>query len=223
MTTKCSRQHARLPHVTGRATIERPPRAPRKDEVSLIRKVATRDHCAFGILYHRYMPRLMAFLKRYLDSTALCEEVCHEVLLIVWEQAAHFNATSHVATWIFGIAHRKALQARAHMAKLRLDATLVSRTRRAEDNPEERLQQQAQARVVAQALARLPPEQCRALNLAYYQDCSYPEIAARTGYSVSTVRSQVRQGRRRLSSLLTEQQQRQCDADHKNTLSGSVT
>lgn len=44
-------------------------------------------------------------LMRYLDSTALCEEVRHEVCLIVWEQAAHFNATSPVATWIFGIAY----------------------------------------------------------------------------------------------------------------------
>ncbi len=202
-----SRQQVRLAHRTGRSATARPPRVHDEEDLRLIHQIADHDHHAFESLYHHYASRLRAFLRRYLNSAALCEEVCHEVLLIVWEQAAHFNATSSVATWIFGIAHRKALQARDHVAKLCREATLTPGAWRPEDSPEKRLQQQAQARIVAQALAKLPPEQWRALNLAYYQDCSYPEIAARTGDSVSTVRSQVRQGRRRLSSLLAEQQE----------------
>ncbi|MDH3598414.1 MAG: sigma-70 family RNA polymerase sigma factor [Candidatus Tectomicrobia bacterium] len=202
-TTRRSHQPAHLSHPTGRTRPPQSSRPPREDERHLIRQIANQDHHAFEVLYDLYRPRLMPFLTRYLGSAALCEEVFHEVLLIVWEQAAHFNPTTQVSTWLFGIAHHKALQARASTAKQQSAVTSAPSAWRPEDIPEVRVLQQMQARTVTQALMRLPLEQRTALTLAYYQDYSYPEIAARTGYPVSTVRSQVRQARRRLAAVLT--------------------
>lgn len=207
MTTKHSSQYERWPHPTDRARTARPRplRAPQENEARLIQQIAAQDHCAFEALYHSYRPRLMAFLTHYLGSAALCEEVVHEVLLIVWEQAAHFRVTTRVSTWIFGIAHHKALQARAAVAKTASAATQAPPVWRPENLPEIHVLQQAQTQEVAKALTRLPPEQRTALILVYHQDCSYPEVAARTGYPVSMVRSQVRQARHRLAALLARE------------------
>jgi RNA polymerase sigma factor (sigma-70 family) len=201
--------HPSAPPHTDRVWTARPCRAPRTDEAELMGQIAAGDHAAFEVLYCRYTPSLMSFLSRYLGSAALCEETLHEVLLLVWTKAADFNPNTRVSTWIFGIAHRKALQARATVVTPSPAATPAAPDRpptdRPEDRPEARLLRQAQTREVERALARLPPEQRTALTLSYYQEYSYPEIAARTGYPVSTVRSQVRSACRRLAILLPQE------------------
>lgn len=206
MATEHASQYARSPHATNRVRIAQPPKGSQEDEAWLIRQVAEHDHCAFEVLYQRYTPRLMSFLMRYLGCAALCEEVLHEVLLIVWEQAASFHATTAVSTWIFGIARHKALQARTAEAKRQRAAIPTLSAWRTEDIPETNVLQQMQACALEQALLRLPSDQRTALTLVYYQGCSYRETAVRTGYPVSTVRSQVRYARRRLATLLAEAQ-----------------
>ncbi|CAN5889871.1 sigma-70 family RNA polymerase sigma factor [soil metagenome] len=52
--------------------------------------------------------------------------------------------------------------------------------------------------VLEQGLAHLPPEQRTCLELFYYQQKSYHEIAAQTGYDLGKVKSYLQNGRRNL-------------------------
>jgi RNA polymerase sigma-70 factor (ECF subfamily) len=62
---------------------------------------------------------------------------------------------------------------------------------------------QARERVQA-ALADLPAEQRRVLELAYFEGLSQSEIAKKTGDALGTVKTRVRLGMEKLSATLVE-------------------
>ena len=77
-----------------------------EDDVQLIQRVADGDSLAFERLYYRYRPRLVAYLTQRLKTPELVDEVCSEVLMVVWQKAAAFSLGARLSTWIFGIALR---------------------------------------------------------------------------------------------------------------------
>jgi RNA polymerase sigma-70 factor (ECF subfamily) len=59
------------------------------------------------------------------------------------------------------------------------------------------------AAAVRAAVAALPPEQRMAVEMAYFAGLAYPEIAARTGVPLGTVKSRLRLALERLRRQLT--------------------
>src|SRR3954451_24683067 len=83
------------------------------DELTLLRRVATKDRKAFEALYHIYYRRLFGYLLKLTRRADLVEEVLNDVMLAIWKGAASFDGRSRPSTWIFGIAYHKALKALA--------------------------------------------------------------------------------------------------------------
>src|SRR5947199_7224448 len=86
---------------------------PSNDELTLLRRVATKDRRAFEALYHLYYRRLFGYLLKLTRRADLVEEVLNDVMLAIWKGAASFDGRSRPSTWIFGIAYHKALKALA--------------------------------------------------------------------------------------------------------------
>src|SRR3954462_11183405 len=83
------------------------------DELTLLRRVATKDRKAFEALYHLYYRRLFGYLLKLTRRAELVEEVLNDVMLGIWKGAASFDGRSRPSTWIFGIAYHRALKPRA--------------------------------------------------------------------------------------------------------------
>jgi RNA polymerase sigma factor (sigma-70 family) len=81
------------------------------EDLVLIRRVATGDCQAFEMLYRRYAMPLAGYLTKLLRQRELVEEVLDDVMFVVWQNAARFDPTSRFSTWLFGIAHHKAMKA----------------------------------------------------------------------------------------------------------------
>lgn len=82
-------------------------------------------------------------------------------------------------------------------------------------DPETLAMRAEDARNVQDALQRLPVEYREVLVLREMEDLSYREIAVIVDVPVGTVMSRLARGRRRLATLLTDQQGRaSCDAQH---------
>src|SRR5687767_1613420 len=102
----------------GAATPEATPACtPWPEELQLLRQVAAREPQAFDILYHRYAPYLRGFLRRRLPDPDLVDEVCHEVLLVAWQQAERFQGQVRLATWLCGIAKHRTQKAWQRVAR----------------------------------------------------------------------------------------------------------
>ena len=173
------------------------------DDQELIRRVAAKDRRAFETLYQRYVHRLHRYLSRLIPSPELTEEVLDDVMLVVWQNAARYNQTSRLSTWMFGIAHHKALKARARLASRPTGMPLSDDKATGDESPEDVTTREEMTRLLARGLATLSPEQRAVVELTFYQGCSYAEIAEITRAPVNTVKTRMFHARRRLAPLLT--------------------
>jgi RNA polymerase sigma-70 factor (ECF subfamily) len=73
--------------------------AAESDDLELIRSVAQGDRRGFETLYYRYAPRLGRYLFRLLRQREAVEEAINDVMMVVWQSAARFEATSRLSTW----------------------------------------------------------------------------------------------------------------------------
>ena len=173
------------------------------DEPELIRRIAAKDRRAFETLYQRYVQRLHRYLSRQIQSAELTEEVLDDVMLVIWQSAARYNGTSRVSTWIFGIAHHKALKAWARLASRPAGTPLTDDEAESGEGPEDATMRGELDRLLAKSLAALSPEQRAVVELTFYHGRSYQEIAEITRAPVNTVKTRMFHARRRLAPLLT--------------------
>ena len=172
-----------------------------QDDLALLRRIAAHDHQAFERLYQHFTPRLTGYLRTLLTSSALVEEVLHDVWLVVWHQAARYQARGRVSTWLFGIARHKALKAQARETRSLLSQPPAPEQSDAAD-PEYIITRQEFARLVQQAFDVLPPAQRQVLVLMYEYGYSAQAIAALQACSVATVYYRKQQACHRLASRL---------------------
>jgi RNA polymerase sigma-70 factor, ECF subfamily len=174
------------------------------DDFTLIRRVATKDRQAFEVLYHRYARRLYSYLSKFLRQPESVEEALDDVMFVVWQNAERFDYTSQLSTWIFGIAYHKALKALARVPKKPSSALPNTQGYSNRDDPEEVVTRREVGHTLARALGSLSPEQRAVVELTFYYECSYGEIAAITKCPVNTVKTRMFHARRRLAQLLTK-------------------
>ena len=172
-----------------------------EDDLDLIRRVIGRDRQAFETLYHRYSPVVYRYLWKLIRQREIVEEAVNDVMMVLWESASRFNGTSRLSTWILGIAHNKALKARARSAKLDAEIRETVPDRVEASGPEDAWGHRELAGSVARAIDSLPPEQAAVVQLTFYYDRSYAEIAEIVGCPVNTVKTRMLHARRRLASL----------------------
>lgn len=179
---------------------------PEADEIALIGQVAGGDTAAFETLFRRYRPRLGRFIEHLTRRPHLVDEILNDTMLIVWRRAHTFNLRSRLSTWIIGIALRrsfKALQKADDAFAFEPDTGAAS----AECGPEDQLlRQQVRARLRL-ALTSLSPEHRAVIELTYYEGYTYREIAAVVGCPIDTVKTRMYHARRRLKSLLADDEE----------------
>jgi RNA polymerase sigma-70 factor (ECF subfamily) len=160
------------------------------------------DQRSLEELYRRHSPRLYALLLRMLRETADAEEVLQETFVDAWRRAGEYSVSrGSVEAWLITIARSRAIdRIRNRGARLRLvkQSEQLATTDAPQPEPPD---VHAQTRL-RKALGTLPPEQRRALELAYWDGMSQSEISRETGDPLGTVKTRVRLGLQRLAELL---------------------
>ncbi|MEV8045325.1 sigma-70 family RNA polymerase sigma factor [Streptomyces griseoluteus] len=184
-----------------------PPVAPTGDgcdDEELARGLVAGDEDCLAAVYRRWSSLVYALARRALGNAGEAEDVTQQVFLGVWRGRAGYRPDrGPLGGWIVGITRRKifdALAARARRGELvaAAAASLSRATLGAETaaDPETVLDRL----LVRRELGRLPAAQRRVLYLAFYEDLTQPQIAARTGWPLGTVKSHARRGLHRLRS-----------------------
>lgn len=157
----------------------------------------SRDRAAFGRLFDHFAPRIKAMMLRggLRDGTA--EDVVQDVMLAVWHKAGQFDPhRADAAGWIYGIARNR----RIDMARRRplAQPDEMPELESLEPDTDQIIALQQEARHLAEALARLAPEQVEALRAAYFNDVPHSRISEMTGLPLGTIKSRIRLGLERL-------------------------
>lgn len=169
-----------------------PERSNEHDERSLIGLIASGDLDAFKTLHQAYQRRLFAYSMKMLDDAGAAEELSSDVMLEVWKQARQFKGKSKLSTWIFGIARHKALNALRRKGG-RIDVALEQAltTADARPDPEKSVERRDSIERLETALRNLTPDHREVIELTFFHELSYEEIAQIMNCPVNTVKTRM--------------------------------
>ena len=172
------------------------------DERELLARVSARDLQAFEKLYRIYQPRLARFLIAIVQRPQLVEEVLDDTMMVVWQTAANFRGSSKPSTWVFSIAYRKALKAKAKWPDPVEDEEYDTRVSN-EPGPDDELHHQRLHEALIEAMSHLSPEHRAVVDLTYFHGMGYREIADIVECPVDTVKTRMFHARRRLKEAMS--------------------
>jgi RNA polymerase sigma-70 factor, ECF subfamily len=167
------------------------------EDLDLLERIARGDADALGALYDRHAPRVLGLTTRILSDPDEAEDVLQEVFLQVWRTPARFDpARGSVVTWLLVLGRSRAIDRLRSLRRRGRDLQVeIESVPLASGHDIEREAQTAQAGgAVRRALAGLPAEQRRALELAYFGGYTQTEIAELTRTPLGTVKTRLRQG-----------------------------
>jgi RNA polymerase sigma factor (sigma-70 family) len=113
-----------------------------------------RDEAAFELLLLRHGPMVLGVCQRVLRHTQDAEDAFQATFLVLARKAGSLRSRELLGNWLYGVAHRTALKARAMSMKRRArekEAGALPRPQAAADRPSEELLAELDA-----ALCRLP-------------------------------------------------------------------
>lgn len=167
-------------------------------DISLIERIVARDETAIAGLYDRHHRLLFGLILRILRDRSEAEEVLQEVFLWVWRSAASFDpARGTVLAWLLVATRSRSidrLRTRGPAQRAGLRAVeAVPDAPSGEDVEASSASRQWEA-LCRSAIAELPDEQRRALELAYFDGLTHQEISEKTATPLGTVKTRVRLG-----------------------------
>lgn len=184
------------------------PSADRSDRDSLgalLLDCAAGDRAAFEALYARTSAKLFGVCLRILGQPSEAEEALQDAYLAIWRKAEYFDPDrASPITWLAMIARNKAIDRlrtdRVGRASLPIDLQAEIVDERASVSA--RAEADADSRRLNRCMEELPGEQRKTIRIAFFEGCTYEDIAARSGTPLGTVKSWVRRGLLRLKACL---------------------
>jgi RNA polymerase sigma factor (sigma-70 family) len=170
-------------------------------DADLIARVLERDdRHAFAELVRRYQSQIRSFLRRLANgNAAFADDLAQETFLRAYRGLKGFRGGARVASWLFSIAYRVFLSARAKVPQ-------IAAVGPEPEDPQLSVSEALSLRQeLNRALGALGPEERAVLALACGMEATLEEIAAALEMPLGTVKSHVRRGkealRRRLKHL----------------------
>ncbi len=173
------------------------------DEELLRRSRVGGDAGAFETLVHRYEGELFSYLRRYLGSAEMAEDVFQATFLQDHLKKEQFEDGRRFRPWLYTIATNQAIDAQRRNRRHRMVSldgrtggeddvgTLVQMLSGADGTADQMMEDREAREWVRSAVDYLPEPLKGALMLVYYQGMKYREAADVLGIPVGTVKSRL--------------------------------
>lgn len=147
-----------------------------------------RDHVAFALLYQQYRVPLYRYFYQQVGHVQDAEDLTALTFTKAFTSLHRYEERGNFAAWLFGIARHTLRDAQRrrrteidvdHVAPLLVDEV---------KQPEARVLEDEQTRVLNELLRQLPAEQQAALVLRFFGELSTNEVALKLGRSVGAVK-----------------------------------
>jgi RNA polymerase sigma-70 factor (ECF subfamily) len=175
----------------------------------LVQRVAQGDKQAFGELYDRFSRPLYATALRVVRDPTEAQDIVHDTFVALWEKAGTFETNrGNAFAWAVTLVRNRAID-RVRMRRRRAD--LISASAPSDLGYEENISGPTaddhaalgdQASAVRAAVSTLPPDQKRALELAFFGGFSQQQIAEKLSEPLGTVKARIRRALLKLRDSL---------------------
>ena len=182
----------------------------------LMRRLRAGEELALNTLMVRWEKPLLGYLLRQVGNEAVATDLAEETFVRLYEARGSYEGRGRFSTWLYTIAtnlSRNHHRWRARHPSVSLDAPLAAGAGAAlcdvlpapARSPDEDVARSDTARVVREAVERLPEEQRTALLLFEFQDLPHAEIGAILGCSHKAVETRLYRARQSLRETLARQ------------------
>jgi RNA polymerase sigma factor (sigma-70 family) len=192
-----------LTHLLHRLRRLAAPPAADADAVLLDRFVRRRDEAAFAELVAHHGPLVYGACVRVLGDAHAAEDAFQATFLVLARRAGSVGRPASLAGWLYGVARRVALKARAARRRDRCRA-LPAANDPFDPHPDPLAQLTARdlLAVLEDEVGRLPEGQRLAVALCCLEGLSQEEVARRMGWTPGAVKGRLERGRARLHARL---------------------
>ena len=166
-------------------------------------RIIAGDDTALTEVYDQFASFVYGLALRVIGDPRAAEDVSQDVFVGIWQRPEAFDPKrGSLRTWLGTLTHRRAVDyVRREEARRRRTEREASRAVTTPD-----VEEMATALVTAErvraALDVLPPEQRRAIHLAYFDGKTYRQVAEVLGIPEGTAKSRLRLGLRRVAAAL---------------------
>lgn len=167
----------------------------READAQLAHRIRAGDTEALGELYDRYASTAIGVALRVVGDREEAEDVVHDAFVAVWRKIDRFDADrGSLRAWLMTVVRNRAIdRIRARRPGMDLEDADERSLLRTGPNPTwEAALRQTSATEVRSAMAALPEEQRRAVELAYFEGYTYREVADLTGVPPGTANGRLR-------------------------------
>lgn len=175
----------------------------------LLARMQAGDEFALAAVYDQHADLVHGVARRVTRDDQLARDITQDVFAYLWETPGRVDlGRGSLRSYLAVLAHRRAVDEvrrseRRNRIEGSVDVLLIT------DGPEPVVVEAAAAdwrkRRLADGLAALPPEQRRALELAYYDGLTYKQVASVLNIPEGTAKSRLRLAMSRLRSVLGDE------------------
>jgi RNA polymerase sigma-70 factor, ECF subfamily len=160
---------------------------------------------ALAEAYRRHAGAVYALARRVTGAVNLAEEVVQEVFLRLWNQPDKYDPSrGSLRSYLLAQSHGRSVDMlRSESSRRRREETDARHSAESGYDLEHEVWDLAVADRVKEAVAQLPREERKAIEMAYFGGHTYREVAAMLGQPEGTVKSRIRTGMRRLATDLS--------------------
>lgn len=164
-------------------------------DARLAERIRAGEAAALGELYDRYASIALGAALRVVGDREEAEDVVQDAFVAVWRKIDRFDpGRGALRAWLMTVVRNRAIdRVRGRRPSLDVDEADERSLLRTGPNPTwDTALQNASASEVRDALASLPDEQRRAVELAYFEGYTYREVAELMGVPHGTASGRMR-------------------------------
>jgi RNA polymerase sigma-70 factor (ECF subfamily) len=178
-------------------------------DAGLVEMVLGGDNRAFEHLFDRYDGSLhQIYLARTGGNGDDTNDLIQEIFVKAYLNLASYDPRYAFGQWIYTIARNTFIDyVRKRRDDLSIDGTRGEYTRQPvslSPNPEEKIIHAEQRVQLEEYLAMMPDKYRRLIELRFFKDLSYEEIAQQLGLPLGTVKTRIHRARTQLCDFITE-------------------
>ncbi len=166
----------------------------------LVAAYADGDNLAFDTLLMRYRQRLFSYIFQMVRDRDLADDIFQETFIkaITTIRQGRYNDMGKFSAWLYRIARNlvvdtfRSEKAECAISTDDVDYNLLNRKDLAEDNIEDALVDIQIEQDLHRLVSLLPDEQRTVVDMRFYRDLSFKEIAEQTGVSINTALGRMR-------------------------------
>ena len=160
---------------------------------------------ALSECYRLWGPLVMGIASRALGSRHDAEDVTQQVFVSAWQSRGTLRPSeSALPAWLIGIVRRRVADEYARRARSTRNTNAVAAQTVAGDDVDEPVDRLVDRVLLREAVDQLPEPKRSVLRLAYVEDRTQEDIAARLDLPLGTVKSHMRRGLLQLRRDLQE-------------------